>query len=219
MIKVSNLNKNYSKIKAVSDLSFHIKKGELIGFIGPNGAGKTTTLKCLSTLTLPNSGKILIDGIDALEKPEKIRALLGFLPENTPLIDELTIKEYLTYRLSLKEYNKTSYRDVFECLKICDLQNEKNRIIGNLSKGYRQRVGIAEALLGNPKLLLLDEPINGLDPDQIIKIRKLLVSLKKQLTIIISSHILSELELICDQYLIIDEGNLKAYGTRNSIIK
>ncbi len=218
MIKVTNLTKYYHKTKAVSDLSFHINKGELVGFIGPNGAGKTTTLKCLSTLTLPDSGEIIIDDIDAIKNPDIIRSIFGFLPENTPLIDELTVHEYLKYRLTLKNNGSKQGRSVLQCIKICDLQDVQNKIIAKLSKGYKQRVGIAETLLGNPKLLLLDEPINGLDPDQIIKIRKLLVSLKNQVTIIISSHILSELELICDRYLIIANGSLKAFGTQEEIM-
>jgi len=218
MIKVTNLNKYYHKTKAVSNLSFHIKAGELIGFIGPNGAGKTTTLKCLATLTLPDSGEIIIDNIDAIKEPGKTRSLLGFLPENTPLIDELTVNEYLKYRLTLKNNGSKQERNVYECIKICDLLDVQDKIIAKLSKGYRQRVGIAETLLGSPKLLLLDEPINGLDPDQIIKIRELLVSLKNKVSIIISSHILSELELICDRYLIITNGCLKTFGTQEEII-
>lgn len=218
MIKIQNITKFYANFKAVSNLSFNINFGELVGFIGPNGAGKTTTLKCITTLCKPSNGNIVIEGVDTIENPNHIRNIIGYLPEENPLINELTVKEYLNFRLSLKNHNSCDFRNIAECIKITDIEDVQNKLISKLSKGYRQRIGIAESLLGNPKILILDEPINGLDPEQIINIRNLLLSLKTKHTLIVSSHILSELELICDKYLIISKGELKFFGTYNDLI-
>ena len=218
MIEIQNLTKHYGPVTAVSNLDVSIDRGELIGFIGPNGAGKTTTLKCLTTLIKPTSGSIRFNGHDIFSSPEQARQRIGYLPEETPLIEELSVREYLHYRMKLKVGNGESRLSVEDCLATCDLNEVASRSIQKLSKGYRQRVGIAEALGGKPEILLLDEPTSGLDPDQIIKIRNLLVSLKENHTLIVSSHILSELELICDRFLIIAGGRVKACGTKERII-
>ncbi|EKD28251.1 MAG: ABC transporter related protein [uncultured bacterium] len=218
MIRVNNLSKFYGAKAAINNLSFEIKTGEIVGFIGPNGAGKTTTFKCLASLLHPSTGEIFINDVNIQENPQIARNIIGYLPEETPLIDELSVNEYLKYRFNLKNnHSKSGYNESF--LESTGLTEIKNKKISSLSKGFKQRVGIAEALLGSPGILLLDEPVNGLDPDQIIKIRNLLISLKESKTIIISSHILSELDLICDKFIIISNGALKAFGTKLNIIE
>lgn len=218
MITVESLTKAYGGLKAVSDLSFSIRPNELAGFIGPNGSGKTTTFKCLSTLIKPTSGRIVIDGLDLATHLSEVRERIGYLPEETPLLLDLTVEEYLRFRYSLKKSGATS-TPPDAVLSVCGLSDVRKKVIKNLSKGYKQRVGIAESLLGTPKVLFLDEPINGLDPDQIMHIRSLLVSLKSTHTLIVSSHILSELELTCDKYLIISKGQMKAFGTLEELMK
>ena len=218
MITVQSLTKTYGTLKAVSDLSFSISPNELIGFIGPNGSGKTTTFKCLSTLIKPTSGCILIDGLDLSTHLSEVRKRIGFLPEENPLLLDLTVEEYLKFRYSLKKSGSQGTRPE-DVLNLCGLTEVRKKVLMNLSKGYKQRVGIAESLLGTPKVLFLDEPINGLDPDQIMHIRSLLVSLKSTHTLIVSSHILSELELTCDKYLIISKGRMKAFGTLEELMK
>lgn len=215
MIELIHFSKSYGRFQAVNGLNFKASQGELVGFIGPNGAGKTTTFKCLTTLSKPTSGTILIDGLDTSKNASLVRERIGYLPEENPLINELKVQEYLEFRFRLKGGKG---RSPSQCLEICGLEEARKKVIGHLSKGFRQRVGIAEAMLGGPKVLLLDEPINGLDPEQIINIRNLLVSLKKEHTLVVSSHILSELELICDKYLIISKGVLKSSGTREEIL-
>lgn len=216
-VEIRDLSKRYNGVEALSDLTLEVRPGELIGLVGPNGAGKTTAFKCLTTLTRPSSGSIRIRGIDLAADPHRVRAFLGFLPEETPLVDELTVLEYLRYRMKLKNGSLKGGRTPDECLAICGLEERKDQRIATLSKGFRQRAGIAETLLGSPEILILDEPINGLDPDQIIHIRNLLVSLKSELTLLVSSHILSELDRICDRFAIISRGRLKAFGSRSEL--
>ena len=218
MITVESLTKTYGSLKAVSDLSFSILPNELIGFIGPNGSGKTTTFKCLSTLIKPTSGRIVMDGLDLSTHLSEVRKKIGYLPEETPLLLDLTVEEYLRFRYSLKKSGSQGMSPN-AVLNLSGLENVGKKILRNLSKGYKQRVGIAESLLGTPKVLFLDEPINGLDPDQIMHIRSLLVSLKSTHTLVVSSHILSELELTCDKYLIIAKGQMKAFGTLEELMK
>ena len=218
MITVEALTKTYGSLKAVSDLSFSILPNELIGFIGPNGSGKTTTFKCLSTLIKPTSGRIVMDGLDLSTHLSEAREKIGYLPEENPLLLDLTVEEYLKFRYALKKSGaQAATPDA--ALALCGLENAAKKVLRNLSKGYKQRVGIAESLLGTPKVLFLDEPINGLDPDQIMLIRSLLVSLKSTHTLVVSSHILSELELTCDKYLIISKGEMKAFGTLEELMK
>lgn len=218
MITVESLTKEYGTLKAVSDLSFSIPPNELIGLIGPNGSGKTTTFKCLSTLIKPTFGRIVIDGLDLSTHLAQVRQRIGYLPEETPLLLDLTVEEYLRFRYSLKKSGSEATCPE-AVLNLCGLKEVRRKILKNLSKGYKQRVGIAESLLGTPKVLFLDEPINGLDPDQIMHIRSLLVSLKSTHTLVVSSHILSELELTCDRYLIISRGQMKAFGTLEELMK
>ncbi len=218
MITVEALTKTYGSLKAVSDLSFSILPNELIGFIGPNGSGKTTTFKCLSTLIKPTSGRIVMDGLDLSTHFSEAREKIGYLPEENSLLLDLTVEEYLKFRYALKKSGPHAATPD-AVLRLCGLENTEKKVLRNLSKGYKQRVGIAESLLGTPKVLFLDEPINGLDPDQIMHIRSLLVSLKSTHTLVVSSHILSELELTCDKYLIISKGKMKAFGTLEELMK
>ncbi|MBN2143396.1 MAG: ABC transporter ATP-binding protein [Candidatus Aureabacteria bacterium] len=218
MISVFELTKKYGKITAVEDLTFQISRGEVIGFIGPNGAGKTTAFKCLTTLLCPDKGDVSFDGINLKENPEKVRNLIGFLPEGAPLIVELTVKEYLNFRFALKSGCHTSCVNVEEASSVCGLTQVKNRVIGTLSEGYRKRTALAETLLGDPKILILDEPANGLDPEQIIHLRNLFLSLKSTHTLLISSHILSELEMICDRFIILSKGRIKSIGSREELL-
>ena len=218
MITIDALTKTYGSVKAVSDLSFSIEPNELVGFIGPNGSGKTTTFKCLATLIKPTSGRILIDGLDLSTHLPQVRERIGYLPEDTPLLPDLSVEEYLRYRYSLKK-GRTRGTTPDEAVSLCGLSEVRKKVLKNLSKGYKQRAGIAESLLGMPRVLFLDEPINGLDPDQIMHIRSLLVSLKASHTLVVSSHILSELELTCDRYLIISKGRMKAFGTFEELMQ
>ena len=214
MIEVKDLTKRYGKNVAVDHLNFRVKKGQIYGFLGPNGAGKTTTMNMLTGYLAASEGKILIDGHDISEEPMEARRCIGYLPEMPPLYLNMTPLEYLEFAAELKrlpkEQQDDAVRKVMEQTQICDMQD---RLIRNLSKGYRQRVGLAQALLGDPKVLILDEPMVGLDPKQIIEIRELIRSLGKKHTVILSSHILSEITSICDHVMIISHGKLVASDT------
>ena len=215
MIQVTHLTKTFRNHAAISDLNFQVKAGEVVGVLGPNGAGKTTTFRCLSGLLEPSSGEIRILDLPVLSDPFSVRRLLGYLTEGNPLVEDLTVREYLNFRFHLKvDSPKDAATTVEKSLQICDLTEVADRVIRRLSHGFRRRVGLAESLLGSPRLLLLDEPTNGLDPEQVVNIRKLLASLKSTHTLLISSHILSELELLCDRFLILSKGELKASGGR-----
>ena len=214
MIEVKGLTKRYGKNVAVDHLNFRVKEGQIYGFLGPNGAGKTTTMNMLTGYLAASEGKILIDGHDISEEPMEARRCIGYLPEMPPLYLNMTPLEYLEFAAELKrlpkEQQDEAVRKVMEQTQIWDMQD---RLIRNLSKGYRQRVGLAQALLGDPKVLILDEPMVGLDPKQIIEIRELIRSLAKKHTVILSSHILSEITSICDHVMIISHGKLVASDT------
>lgn len=214
MIEVKGLTKRYGKNVAVDHLNFRVKEGQIYGFLGPNGAGKTTTMNMLTGYLAASEGKILIDGHDISEEPMEARRCIGYLPEMPPLYLNMTPLEYLEFAAELKRLPKEQQdevvRKVMEQTQIWDMQD---RLIRNLSKGYRQRVGLAQALLGDPKVLILDEPMVGLDPKQIIEIRELIRSLGKKHTVILSSHILSEITSICDHVMIISHGKLVASDT------
>lgn len=220
MIEVNNLVKRYGDHTAVDHLSFHIEKGKIYGFLGPNGAGKSTTMNMITGYIASTEGKIIIDGYDILDEPEKAKKCIGYLPEQPPLYFDMTVLEYLKFVADLKKIPKAKkssmIEEIMELVKISDM---KNRLIKNLSKGYKQRVGLAQAILGYPEVIILDEPTVGLDPKQIIEIRSLIKSLKKKHTVILSSHILSEVSAICDYVLIISHGKLVASDTPDNLGK
>ncbi len=215
MIEVTNLVKDYGNHHAVKGISFTVGEGQIVGLLGPNGAGKSTTMNIMTGYISATSGNVKIGEYDMLEQPLKAKKLIGYLPEMPPLYEEMTVSEYLDFVCSLKGIRKKKERkeavaEVEEAVRITDV---KGRLIKNLSKGYKQRVGLAQALIGNPPLLILDEPTVGLDPNQIIEIRSLIKKLGEKHTIILSSHILSEVNAICDYVLIIDQGHLVAEDT------
>ncbi len=210
MIKVEHLTKQYGERYAVNDISFEVKKGEIVGFLGPNGAGKSTTMNILTGYLSSTSGKAMIDGLDILEHPLTVKKKLGFLPETPPLYLEMTVSEYLNFIYDLKKCTLNRKEHIAEICRVVKIEDTMNRMIRNLSKGYRQRVGIAGAIVGNPEVIIFDEPTNGLDPKQIIDIRNLIRELGKERTIILSTHILSEVKAICDRILIINEGKIVA---------
>lgn len=210
MVEVKNLVKKYSDKYAVDDISFTIKDGEIVGFLGPNGAGKTTTMNILTGYLSATSGTVLVDGVDIMEKPLVVKKSIGFLPEQPPLYMDMTVYEYLSFVYELKgcDFNKEKHlKEACDTVKVYDV---KDRLIKNLSKGYKQRVGIASAIIGNPKFIIFDEPTVGLDPKQIIEVRNLIRTLGKSHTVILSSHILSEVQAICDRILIINDGKIIA---------
>ncbi len=219
MIQVTHLTKRFGKQSAISDLNFHVRAGEVVGVLGPNGAGKTTTFRCLSGLLEPTEGEVRVLDVPVAKDPFLTRRILGYLPEGNPLSPDLTVREYLDFRIHLKlDSPQTAATTVEKSLQICALKDVENRVIRRLSHGFKRRVGLAEALLGSPQLLLLDEPTNGLDPEQVVQIRKLLSSLKSTHTVLIASHILSELDLLCDRFLILSNGTLKAWGSREELL-
>lgn len=214
MIEAQHLTKDYGTVLAVSDVSFRVGKGEIVGFLGPNGAGKSTTLRMLAGFLGPTSGSVSIDGIDIQEKPHEAKRRIGYMPEAAPLYPELRVNEYLDFRAALKgvarRERREAVRRVMDSVAIADVADT---IIDHLSKGYRQRVGLADALLASPPLLILDEPTAGLDPNQIRDVRKLIRELGKTHTILLSTHILSEVEAVCDRAIVVDRGKLVAEGT------
>lgn len=220
MIEVKNLVKKYGDHTAVDHLSFQIEKGKIYGFLGPNGAGKSTTMNMITGYIASTEGTVSIDGHDILEEPEKAKKCIGYLPEQPPLYFDMTVLEYMKFAADLKKIpkdkKKSMIEEVMDMVKITDM---KNRLIKNLSKGYRQRVGLAQAILGYPEVIILDEPTVGLDPKQIIEIRDLIKSLKKKHTVILSSHILSEVSAVCDYVLIISHGKLVASDTPDNLSK
>ena len=214
MIEVKHLTKLYGEHTAVSDLSFTIEDGRIYGFLGPNGAGKSTTMNIMTGCLAATSGDVRIDGHDIFEDANEAKKLIGYLPEQPPLYPEMTVQEYLDFAAELKGVKKAQRREqVQQAARRTGLDQVMPRLIRSLSKGYRQRVGIAQALLGSPQLIILDEPTVGLDPAQVIGIRKLIRELGKTHTVILSSHILSEVQTVCDRVLIIAHGRLVAQGT------
>lgn len=218
MIEVTNLVKRYGDHTAVDHLSFQIEKGKIYGFLGPNGAGKSTTMNMITGYIASTEGKVIIDGHDILEEPEEAKKCIGYLPEQPPLYFDMTVLEYMKFAADLKKIprkeRESMIEEVMDMVKITDM---KNRLIKNLSKGYRQRVGLAQAILGYPEVIILDEPTVGLDPKQIIEIRSLIKELKKKHTVILSSHILSEVSAVCDYVLIISHGRLVASDTPDNL--
>ena len=218
MIEVKDLVKRYSKNTAVDHLNFHVQKGQIYGFLGPNGAGKSTTMNMMTGYLALTEGQILINGYDVAEEPMEARKCIGYLPEIPPLYPDMTVLEYLRFVAELKQLPKnersTEIERVMDETRIKDMEN---RLIRHLSKGYKQRVGLAQALLGDPEVLILDEPMVGLDPKQIIEIRELIRGLGKKHTVILSSHILSEISSICDHVLIISNGKLVASDTPENL--
>ena len=220
MIEVNNLVKRYGDHTAVDHLSFKIEKGKIYGFLGPNGAGKSTTMNIITGYIASTEGTVSIDGHDILEEPEKAKKCIGYLPEQPPLYFDMTVLEYMRFAADLKKIPKDKknemIEEVMDTVKITDM---KNRLIKNLSKGYRQRVGLAQAILGYPDVIILDEPTVGLDPKQIIEIRDLIKDLRQKHTVILSSHILSEVSAVCDYVLIISHGKLVASDTPENLSK
>ena len=210
MVEVKNLTKCYGNIKAVDNISFTVETGEVLGFLGPNGAGKSTTMNMITGYISSTSGTVTIDGSEILEDPKATKQKIGYLPEIPPLYVEMTVRKYLEFMFDLKKVKLPKKEHIAEVMRLVQITDKSERIIKNLSKGYRQRVGFAQALLGNPPVLILDEPTVGLDPNQIIEIRKLIRSLGKKHTVIFSSHVLSEISATCDRVLVISNGKIVA---------
>lgn len=211
MITVKNVTKKYGKFKAVDNISFEINDGEIIGLLGPNGAGKSTTMNILTGFIEPTEGEVIINGYNISKKPKKAKKCIGYMPEGVPLYKDMTVKEFVTYMAELKGVKKEQIKEsVDQAIQDTWLQNVRKVLIRNLSKGYKQRVSMAGALVGNPEIIILDEPTVGLDPKQIIEIRNLIKKLGKNHTLIISSHILSEISQICEKVIIINKGQIVA---------
>jgi ABC-2 type transport system ATP-binding protein len=218
MIEAQNLSRRYGDFTAVRDVSFAVGEGEILGLLGPNGAGKTTTIRMITGFLPPTEGRVSIGGTDLFEAPVKARRQIGYLPENVALYGEMRVGEYLSYRARLEGLPRAGAKRACEsALERCLLADVRNQVIGTLSKGYRQRVGLATAILHDPEVLILDEPTVGLDPKQIIAIRELIRDLGRERTLILSTHILSEVELLCNRVLIIDKGRIVAEGTPASL--
>ena len=214
MISVQGLTKSYGSTDAVRDLSFSVGRGEVVGFLGPNGAGKSTTMRILSGYLPADAGKVEIAGFDIFSESLKARSRIGYLPENVPLYPEMRVWEYLGYRAALKGVRSRRIAEkVEDALELCSLGSVRNQLIGTLSKGYRQRVGLADALVNEPDILILDEPTIGLDPNQIREVRNLIKGLASLHTVLLSSHILSEIEMTCSRVLILNKGHIIASGT------
>lgn len=218
MIEVKNVTKKYGKFVAVDDISFEIKEGEIVGLLGPNGAGKSTTMNMLTGFIEQTSGEIIIDGYDMLKKPKKAKKEIGYMPEGVPLYADLTVKEFVKYMAELKGIDKKERKEKVEkIIEQTGLKDVENKLTRNLSRGYKQRVSMAGALVGEPKILILDEPTVGLDPKQITEIRKLIKELGKTHTVILSSHILSEVSQICNKVIIINKGKIVAIDTPENL--
>ena len=217
MIEVTGLSKRYGTYLAVKDVSFSIEKGEVIGFLGPNGAGKSTIMNILTGYLSLTQGKVEIDGYDIAEYPEDAKRRIGYLPEIPPLYTDMKVREYLNFIYDLKKVKFPKKPHIDEILRLVKIDNVQNRLIKNLSKGYRQRVGFAQALIGNPDVLILDEPTVGLDPKQIIEIRNLIARLGKNHTIILSSHILPEVQAVCERVIVMNNGCLVADGATDTL--
>ncbi len=210
MIKISHLVKNYGSFCAVDDISFEVERGEVVGFLGPNGAGKSTTMNILTGYLSSTSGSVSIGGVDILDDPLNAKRLIGYLPEQPPLYPDMTVDEYLSFAYDLKGCVLSKSKHIEEVCSVVKIGEVRNRLIKNLSKGYRQRVGIAQALIGNPPVIIFDEPTIGLDPKQIIEIRNLIRTLGKEHTVILSTHILQEVQAVCDRIVIINKGKIVA---------
>jgi ABC-2 type transport system ATP-binding protein len=220
VIQVENITKKYGSFTAVNDISFEIEEGEIVGFLGPNGAGKSTTMNMITGFIEPTSGKIIVDGYNISKKPKKAKRQIGYMPEGVPLYTDLTVKEFVTYMAELKGVPKKERKEKVEkALEDTGLIDVKNKLTRNLSRGYKQRVSMAGALVSNPKVIILDEPTVGLDPKQVTEIRALIKNLGKEHTVILSSHILSEVSQICNRVIIINKGKIIAIDTPENLEK
>lgn len=217
-IAVRNLTKSYGHEKAVDDISFDVKTGEILGFLGPNGAGKTTTMKIVTCYLPPNAGTVEVEGFSIADHSFEVRSKIGYLPELNPLYLDMNVLEYLEYSAQLFGIKNPLLRDrMREMVEVCGLGNVRHKDIGELSKGYRQRVGLAQAMIHDPQVLILDEPTSGLDPNQIVEIRNLIKKLGRAKTVILSTHILSEVQATCDRVIIINKGHIVANGTPDEL--
>jgi len=213
-VLVKNLTKYYGNVLAIDNISFQVKHGEILGFLGPNGAGKTTTMKIITSFLAPSKGQVFVGDIDVEKYPEQARRHIGYLAENNPLYHEMFVLDFLYYMAALADVSKDKIRNrIKDIVQVCGIDEVKHKRIGHLSKGYRQRVGLAQALIHDAQVLILDEPTAGLDPRQIIEIRELIKQIGKEKTVILSSHILAEVEATCDRVLIINKGKIIADGT------
>jgi len=220
LIEVNHLTKRYGDHLALDDISFTVGDGEIVGFLGPNGAGKSTTMNIITGYLSSTEGQVLIDGIDVLEQPLEAKKRIGYLPEIPPLYTDMTVEEYIDFACDLKHVPAASKKDTIEQVcKLARVADVRKRLIRNLSKGYRQRVGLAQAMVGDPDTLILDEPTVGLDPKQIIEVRDLIKNLSKNHTILLSSHILQEVQAVCDRLIIINHGRIVAVDTPENLSK
>jgi len=220
VIKLENVTKKYGKSEALKGISFEVKEGEVVGLLGPNGAGKSTTMNIITGFIEPSSGTVIIDGVDMLKKPTKAKKIIGYMPEGVPLYSELTIREFVEYMAELKRVPKKQIKEsVQKVLKDTNLSEVQNKLIRNLSRGYKQRVSLAGTLVSNPKVIILDEPTVGLDPKQVAEIRELIKKLGTNHTVILSSHILSEVSQICDRVIIMNKGEIVATDTPENLEK
>ena len=218
MIQVENITKRYGNFTAVDGISFDIDEGEIVGFLGPNGAGKSTTMNMITGFIEPSDGRIIVDGYDISKKPQKAKRQIGYMPEGVPLYSDLTVKEFVAYMADLKGCEKkTKKEEIKKVLEETGLTEVQNKLTKNLSRGYKQRVSMAGALVGNPKVIILDEPTVGLDPKQVTEIRTLIKNLGKKHTVILSSHILSEVSQICNRVIIINKGKIVAIDTPENL--
>jgi ABC-2 type transport system ATP-binding protein len=219
MIEIKNLTKKIGENQILNDLSFSVKTGEILGFLGPNGAGKTSTMKIITSYWTPTSGSIMIDGIDAVNDSLKTRAKIGYLPETVPLYEDMKVSEYLKFVAEMRGLSGEKLKArIAEVVVSCGVSNVLQKPIDELSKGYRQRVGLAQAIMGNPDVLILDEPTTGLDPNQIVEIRELIKKIGKEKTVIFSTHILSEVSAVCDRVIIINNGKIVGEGSPSELI-
>jgi ABC-2 type transport system ATP-binding protein len=217
---VSHLFKQYGHQVAVNDISFSVQKGEIVGFLGPNGAGKSTTMKIATSYLPPTQGKVIVNGLDVVEQPMAVKKMIGYLPEHNPLYLDMYVHEYLLFVCKVYKMGKSeAKRRVAEMIELCGLTKEQNKRIELLSKGYRQRVGLAQALIHNPEVLILDEPTSGLDPNQILEIRKLIKEMSHNKTVILSTHIMQEVQALCDRVIVINQGKIVADDLLANLLK
>lgn len=218
MISVKNLTKYYGDFQALKGISFEIKSGEIVGILGPNGAGKSTTLRILTCYFNPTSGNAIIDGKSILDEENNVKKIIGYLPESAPLYNDMCVFDYLVYMADIQELERSKLNErLHYVVNVCGLKEVISKQIGELSKGYKQRVGLAGAIIHDPKILILDEPTNGLDPNQIVEIRELIKELGKEKTVLVSTHILSEVEATCSRAIIINKGNIIADDTPENL--
>ena len=219
MISVSNLSKNYGNVKAVDSISFDLKDGEVVGFLGANGAGKTTTLKMITGYLVPTNGEIKVNGLDIVDNTSEIQEMIGYLPELNPLYTEMRVYDYLEFLGSIRNIKGSDFKQALSrVVDRCGLSGVVHKVIADCSKGYKQRIGLAAAMIHDPKILILDEPVTGLDPNQIVEIRSLIKSLGKEKLVFMSSHILQEIQATVDKIIIIDKGKIVANGTNEELM-